>query len=306
MATLVITRGLPASGKSTWARAWVAADPAARTRVNRDDLRASLFNGEGVLEPGLEEVVTRVQRATVRAVLALGRSVVVDDTNLRLRFARDWAVLAADAGAAFEVVDVLTDVDECVLRDRARAAAGARSVGEAVIRDMARRFLHKPLAPVTVPEAPPGPAVARYVPDPSLPPAWLVDVDGTLAHMGGRGPFEWHRVGEDTPAEVVVSVVRALAATAQAPRVVVMSGRDAVCRSLTEQWLARHGVPWHELHMRAQGDQRKDSVVKAELFDRHVRGRFHVLGVLDDRDQVVRMWRDQLGLVCLQVADGDF
>ena len=57
--------------------------------------------------------------------------------------------------------------------------------------------------------------------------------------------------------------------------------------------------------MRPAGDRRRDSIVKAELFDRKVRDEYRVLVVLDDRKQVVDMWRS-LGLTCLQVAEGDF
>lgn len=60
-----------------------------------------------------------------------------------------------------------------------------------------------------------------------------------------------------------------------------------------------------ELHMRKTGDTRRDSTVKRELYERHLAHR-DVLCVLDDRDQVVRMWREELGLTCLQVAYGDF
>ena len=59
------------------------------------------------------------------------------------------------------------------------------------------------------------------------------------------------------------------------------------------------------LFMRASGDTRKDEIVKLELFDAHVRGKYDVRLVLDDRDRVVRMWRS-IGLTCLQVADGEF
>ena len=45
MPTLHITRGLPASGKSTWAREWVAEDPASRAEVNRDQLRLMMHGG---------------------------------------------------------------------------------------------------------------------------------------------------------------------------------------------------------------------------------------------------------------------
>lgn len=48
-----------------------------------------------------------------------------------------------------------------------------------------------------------------------------------------------------------------------------------------------------------------DYIVKAELFDKYVRHNYNVIGVLDDRTQVVNMWRS-MGLTCLQVAPGDF
>ena len=69
--------------------------------------------------------------------------------------------------------------------------------------------------------------------------------------------------------------------------------------------LAAKGVKYDELWMRAAGDQRGDDVVKAELFDAHVRHRFLVRVVLDDRDRVVAVWR-RLGLTCWQVDYGDF
>ena len=57
--------------------------------------------------------------------------------------------------------------------------------------------------------------------------------------------------------------------------------------------------------MRRTKDFRKDAIVKTELFEAHIRGQFEVLFVLDDRDQVVEMWR-QMGFACLQVAPGNF
>jgi predicted kinase len=310
MAELVITRGLPASGKSTWARKWVDEDPAGRARMNRDDLRLNLY---GTARPThqQEAAISTVQQASVRALLAAGRSVVVDDLHLRARYVSGWVELAAEAGAGFAVQD-FTDVpvEECVRRDAERAARGERAVGAGVIQDLHARFLASgrglPASalvpkPVTGPGAGPG-----YRPDPALPVAWLVDIDGTLALMattpGARSPFDWHRVGEDAPNPAVVDLVRALAASAA---IVVMSGRDESCRALTEQWLARHEVPYDALFMRPAGDSRKDAIVKRELFDRQVAERWAVRGVIDDRRQVVEMWR-AMGLMCAQVAPGDF
>ena len=90
--TLHYTVGLPASGKTTWARELCRIKP--RTvRANRDDLRQLLH--EGRFSGGNEKVVTKVQEAVIRAGLADGRDVVVDDTNTLF-----WASHARPAGAA--------------------------------------------------------------------------------------------------------------------------------------------------------------------------------------------------------------
>lgn len=296
--TLTITRGLPGSGKTTTAKAWVDEAPAERARVNRDDLRANMYGRTSGLTYAQEQTITRAQHAAVRALLEAGQSVIVDDTNLRLRHARAWADLAVATGHELLVVDLATDVDECIRRDAARD----RVVGADVIRGMAARFPF-PLPPVEPSKRAADATPAFYEPNESLPSAWLVDVDGTLALMGDRSPYDTTRVGEDTANTVVADL--AVTIRESGHELVVMSGRDEVCRPDTERWLEHNLGEYAELHMRAEGDRRADYVVKAELFDAHVRDRWNVVGVLDDRTQVVRMWRS-IGLTCLQVADGDF
>jgi hypothetical protein len=137
---------------------------------------------------------------------------------------------------------------------------------------------------------------------------WLVDIDGTLAHKGERSPFDWHRVGEDTPNEPVIEVVRALAAW---HHIVFVSGRMEQCRTLTLDWLHKHVCRALEcfhapLFMRADGDFRPDTVVKREIYEKFILGEYDVAGAIDDRSKVVRMWREELGLTCLQVAEGNF
>lgn len=303
MPKLVITRGLPASGKTTWARAWVAeADRASRVRVNRDDLRAMLYK-RPVLEFAEEQRVTDAQHAAVRALLLAGSSVVVDDTHLRLRHARAWADLALDVSAQFRVVDIDTSLEECLRRDAVRAAAGDRAVGERVLREMAARFGGPRLlvAPTEQVQA----AAVTYVPDPALPACVLVDIDGTVAHLGERARFEEHLVGRDLPDPVVIDVVRRLHASGL--DIVFLSGRGSGCREQTQAWLDEHvgASVASALFMRTQGDMRKDSIVKLELLMAEVAPRWAVEFVLDDRDQVVAAWR-RAGLTVFQVAEGDF
>lgn len=296
MTTLTITRGLPASGKTTWARQQGGA-----VRVNRDDLRRMMHGGH--LGQGWAEVqVTLAQRAQVEALLRAGVNVICDDTNLRSRYVRELADLALICGAEVVVRD-FTDVtvDECVARDAVRAEPDR--VGEDVIRGMHQRYLAGRRLPLPLPDVTlPPPAV--YVPPDEAPSAVLVDIDGTVAIMDGRSPYDMTRVHEDTPHHAVIDAIRAMHAAGH--RVIFCSGRTDDGRAATAAWLERHvGIPYVALHMRAFGDQRKDSVVKAEIFDREIRPHYRIVGVFDDRAQVVRMWR-ALGLTVFQVAEGAF
>lgn len=300
MSTLIITRGLPGSGKTTRARAWIAEDPEGRARINRDDLRHNMFGVYWGLTWAQEQTVTVAQHAAARALLGAGKDVVIDDTHLRLRNARAWADMAVELGAEFEVWECDADADECVRRDLARIELGQRGVGEMVIRELAQRYANRPEIKPSERSAETPPAA--YFADPALPAAWLVDIDGTLAHMGDRSPYDITSVLDDEPDATVIGVAHALRTSGH---LVIMSGRSEECRADTETWLDKHLGGYAELHMRAAGDNRKDFKVKADLFDAHVRDRWNVLGVLDDRDQVVKMWRS-IGLKCLQVADGAF
>ena len=131
-AALIITRGLPASGKTTWARAWVAENRANRVRVNRDDLRQML--DEGVFVPDVTETRILITRdAMIRAALASGLSVVADDTNIPAATVESLAALAGECGADFEVMS-FTDVTESVCAARDAAREPAARVGADVIR----------------------------------------------------------------------------------------------------------------------------------------------------------------------------
>lgn len=312
MSTLHLTRGLPASGKTTWARAFVGgADPGSAIRLNRDDLRRSLVD-PNYRRPvyAVEQRITAVQRQAAREALRDGVDVVVDDTNLRLKFARDWAALAAECGAEFVVHDFPVDVDECVGRDLLRD--GAEQVGEDVIRDMHARFVAQLGSgpwPVITPRDEVRPWALPYNPPVGAPSAVMVDIDGTVAlHEGVRSPYDTSRYGLDLPNRPVVGLVRDMRHLGE--RIVFCSGRDETFRDVTEQWLAYWVCPIGPefrtaLHMRPAGDVRNDAVVKLELFDQHIRDSYRVRFVLDDRDRVVKAWR-WIGLTVLQVAEGNF
>lgn len=153
---------------------------------------------------------------------------------------------------------------------------------------------------------------AAYVePNPELPSCILVDIDGTVASKGSRSAYDWCSVGSDTPtfAAAFLNTFNALQEYALGPlktSLIFFSGRDGCCYEQSRKWLDDNGFQGCPLYMRQPNDQRKDSIIKRELFDAHIRNKFNVLCVFDDRDCVIDMWRNQLGLSCFQVQEGDF
>lgn len=329
MTNLLLLRGYPGSGKTTVARDWLAAwrpDERPRARSNRDDLRMLHFgtHGErGHLSFAQEQHLTDIQHDSVRKLLKRGYDVIVDDLNLKRKYAVEWAALALEQGSGFTTVDIDTDVDTCIKRDFARRLRGERGVGEEGIRKVASRFplgrwpdregiLKSALDLNSVKSGDwrvyDNPVADEYGP---LKRVIIVDIDGTVALKdrtdGARGWHEYHRVYEDLPNYPVIEMVNALRSNQHAG-IIFLSGRKDTCREQTRRWLADYVGLWTRrvpLHMRAADDNRSDDIVKHELFDEHIRGRYHVVGVFDDRDRVVDMWR-AIGLQVYQVAPGNF
>lgn len=295
MSKLILTRGIPASGKSTWAKAWVREDPENRVRVNRDDLRRMLFGAADLKLAYPQEVqVSEAEKAIAKSALEKGKDVVVDATNLRARFVKPWFTLGYDV----EFRDFEVTLSEAIGRNTERGMPIPDEVIERFYRDVTKDGT-LPAPPVQVRDE-----VEQYENNWLLTSAFIFDIDGTLAHIptGGRSPYDYSRVHEDTSDDMVVYLLSVLA---EQHHIIIMSGREDSCEAETVEWLSSRISDPYSLHMRAAGDKRRDSTVKLELFNKHVRGNYNVLGVFDDRNQVVRMWRD-LGLKCYQVQEGAF
>ncbi|WZB38362.1 polynucleotide kinase [Mycobacterium phage Bazzle] len=305
--TLTAMRGYPGSGKSTRARE--IADATGAVVVCRDDLRMMLHGTYFSGKKELEDEVTVAERAQVSAFLKAGISVVVDATHLEPSYLRKWAKMASQYGAEFKRVDIETPASYCIVNDFKRGEDGGRTVGAEVINRMAKRHPIKNWPNI---QAPPtfDPKPVEWIK--GLPEAIIVDIDGTVAHMAGRSPYDYTQVHTDTVDENVRWLVNHMYELGDPGcRVLFVSGRDDSCREATEQWLWDSGISYDELHMRPTGakDERgnklPDYLVKYDLFNQNIRGKYNVRFVLDDRDQVVNLWRS-LGLKCLQVQPGDF
>jgi predicted kinase len=293
--TLFWTIGLPASGKSTWAEAYVRDNKSAVNRINKDDLRTMLHASE--YSKDNEKFVLATRDYLIRQSLCQGRHVIVDDTNFSDKHVQRFEEIASEfrkqgRDVKVKCVDFThVDVEECIKRDLKRA----RSVGEAVIRKMHRDFL-----------APKPAAAPPYNPD--LPDCIIIDLDGTIAlNNGHRGWYDYSKCYYDEVNHPVVDAVRTfLDAKGCIP--VFVSGREETCRLDTIRFIAERAllpIVAPHVYMRKTGDHREDSIVKRELYEAHIRGKYNVLHVWDDRRSVCEAWR-QMGLTVFQVAEGNF
>jgi len=284
MSTLIFLRGLPASGKTTWALQKLNTSQGAVKRVNKDDLRAMIDGGKWGKQN--EAMVLTTRDSLVITYLEAGYDVIVDDTNLHPKHQARMEEIAKMKNASFQLINFDTDVEECIRRDSNRA----KPVGEKVIRDMYNRYIATP--------------TTEEKQNASLPRAIICDLDGTVAIMGNRNPYDASTAARDGLNKPVADIVKRYQ---EDHTIIFVSGRKSIYKGQTTMFLAMHDLITAKtmLYMRAADDNRKDAIVKKEIYDRHIKGKYYIDFVLDDRNQVVDMWREE-GLTCLQVAKGDF
>lgn len=295
MKTAIITIGVSASGKTTWAEKFVdlcnscssESDPSAYptwVNINRDDIRWSLI---GVRDWSKwnwkrEKEVSYIHASLIEQAANNGCNIVVSDTNLNPKFRNALIERLQSFGYTVEIKEFSVSFEEACARDTRRP----NGVGYSVIAKQMEQWVEYKNSNVA----------NTY--DESLPSCAIVDIDGTLAHMHNRGAFDWDKVGDD----IVDPVVRNIVNTAVVNKIFVFSGRDSICREQTEKWLEDNFIQYDYLMMRPEGDFRKDTVVKREMFDNHIIGKYNVSFVIDDRPCVCRMWRE-MELKVLQVGN---
>jgi len=276
--------GLPASGKSTWVREKLEKCNMDNIVVtNNDSIRECLYQALGSWKwsSRIEESVKEQREKEIKDAYALGYNVIVDNTHMNPRTLQQITDFCKKLGYEIELVDFRhVPVDECVRRDSLRT--GSAKVGEEVIRKMAKLMKSK---------------------DARLLPEWnaasknnciIVDIDGTLANMGDRNPFDEGSVYNDAVRQHVLYTVRSLV-ECYGFKLMIFSGRTDACEKETRRWLHDKcclSNDQYELHMRKHGDERRDSFIKLDLYNEFVKERYNVFAVFDDRPQVVReLWK---------------
>jgi hypothetical protein len=147
----------------------------------------------------------------------------------------------------------------------------------------------------------------------------IFDLDGTLALIDDRRAlstkpnskinwgifFDPSNIMLDRPNDPVITTANILKTAGY--KIVIFSGRSQATQDATQNWLTQYGVEYDQLVMRPATDYTPDNDLKQTWLNQHFPGdqKDRILCVYDDRDQVVKMWRDN-GLTCMQVAPGNF
>lgn len=142
-------------------------------------------------------------------------------------------------------------------------------------------------------------------------PAFVFDIDGTLSLLNGRDPFDYSKISEDLPNNHVILIFLAIQSHNSRCMVhneiemIIVTGRPETCIEDTKKWLMRNWIHNNILYMRKEWDNRPDTEVKKEIYEQCIKDKYEVLGVFEDRQRLVDMYRG-LGLTVFQVAPGQF
>lgn len=298
--------GAPASGKSRRANELFDQLKQNAVIIERDELREILTGKKRThyrFTKANERLVTDAQVALIHKAVEAKRHIIISDTNFQDGTFQMLRGIAKDIGYEFVVVDMFTDFISSphlsYLHDF--STRGQLEVYRSILigRDLGREH--------TVGEK----TIDRFIgimeeyygivkasPNPELPRAIMVDIDGTLAHMHGRSPYDGTKMLTDTVDEHVLETINLYRNAGY--KIIIVTGRHQL--QVTIEWLKLHNIEYDDIFSRGEEDRRPDHIVKEEIYFNQIQPKYCAQLVLDDRGQVVRMWRS-IGIKCYQVEN---
>ena len=290
----IVTVGCSASGKSTLAdkitnngsmsSEWV--------EINRDNIR---FNGKNKdwstykFSKKNESFVTKKWYNKLNNAISNNKNIIISDTNINKDNLDKVVNSLKDEGYYVEIKYFDVPFETLLKRDNNRSGG----VGYEVLLNQYIRY-QRTYNNIKV-----------YEPLNDKKLTYIFDIDGTLAdHTDVRSPYDMHLVDKDKKISHVVEVAESL--FMEGYTIIFLSGRSESSYDLTRKWLNDNLGDWVEdcsVFMRTDNDSRKDYIVKMELFDKYVRYNYDVLGVFDDRKQVIESCWNVLGVNVFNVGN---
>lgn len=298
---LLILVGVPGSGKSTFAKYFIRTEEN-WMRLCRDDFRMMHFTYSNLSQQE-EFLITDMLDASVDALLKKRCNVLIDATHCRAEYLNHYIEkFNCQADISFKVfeADARQIADRCEKRNKETGKYISASTQRNFLKDfeeLKRTFDFSPRPKIEK-------RIESRKQDIHLPKAIICDLDGTLALMDKRNPFDASHADKDELNLPVANTLKMFAK--EGYQILLVSGREDRFREPTVRFLEKYDIRYHQLWMRPSKDFRKDSLIKREIFDAEILDNYYIEFVLDDRDQVVEMWRKDLKLTCFQVNYGNF
>lgn len=306
---IIVLQGPPACGKSTWAVKYQKEHKEDTVIVSRDNER----DARGVYwEATQEDYITACEEFKIREALKRGYNVIIDATNLNSKTVDKWKALAKEFKVELEFKKFYIPYKEALARDS--NPDRKHPVGKKIITSFYTRYFHEEYQKETAEID----TRKRIEHDDKKPDCVCVDLDGTLAIHNGRSPFDYNKIETDICDERLKRIIGLIRKGGDV-KIVFLSGREGTLECLTNtlNWLNANfkdmpvsymnldAKDCYSLIMRKEKDFRPDDEVKKELYETYLKDDYNVLCVFDDRDKVVKMWREE-GILCNQVYYGDF
>lgn len=312
---VIILKGLPGSGKSTYCKEIVAKEPSKWKHINKDSLREMIDYSKWSREN--EQFVDTIQYYILRRALLGGYNVLFDNCNMRsdifkqiTKIAQEVMLIEAETIDSINVIEQILDtsLNDCIERDSKRT--GIACVGKDVIVNMYNRYVagNKNFSKPKQEKITNKQFTANDIqesPKLDLPPAIIVDIDGTIAEPTNRPFFDASKCEQDKPIQTVIDLVSIYHSFGT--KIFFLSGREEKDREPTENWLKKY-VPAvkYELFLRNTGDKTSDDIIKKEIYYKNIYPFYTVKFVIDDRPRVCRMFRESCGLLVLQLGHREF
>ena len=281
----ICTKGLSHSGKSSWAKE-KAQELGNTVIITKDDIRAlmgaDLVKGIRVKEG---KVITKRNELIMEA-LEKGQNIISADCNFphKIDHIKNMKALVYPKYRDeydFEVQDFThVPFEEIVERVKKSNRPEGADYWMRVVKEQKNQYMVPKKLYMDC---------TYYLGE--LPKCVIFDLDGTLALMNGRGPFEEERCHEDVPNYPMVDVAKMFCDRPDVT-VICLSGRkEDIARTHTENWLLANGINFDHLYMRPAGNSEKDVKIKKEIYEEKIEGKYLVYAVFDDRPQVVEgLW----------------
>lgn len=305
MLTVTILRGIPGAGKSFWAKEEVRKSPETTVRLNLDDIRSSLFNSH--FSKNNEKLAQKILELSLIESLKAEKDCILDNTNLNKEKFERICKVVKNLNIDCTVIEktFYIPLAEAISRDSQRE--GTAKVGEKVIKmfwDKSGKEGFKNYKPKIemFSKADNSSLVQTLEQDKTKIKCIVVDLDGTLAKIGNRSPYDASTCYEvDSIYEHVANIVKLHFQYGY--HIIFCSGRMEKDKESTTKFINQH-LPEikYDLFMRATNDIRKDVIIKEEIYNKNIKPTYYVEAWFDDRLQVCQ-WVYKQGLPLFRVND---